>query len=93
MKLSATILQARLKTLPKWNLQDGKKISRHYEFSDFSQAWGFMSRVALKAEQLNHHPNWSNVYNTIQVELWTHDHDGITDLDFQLASFMDSLEH
>jgi 4a-hydroxytetrahydrobiopterin dehydratase len=50
-----------------------------------------MSRVALKAEKLDHHPNWSNVYNEVEVRLWTHDHDGLTEKDFELAEFMDTV--
>ena len=89
MKLPASVIKGKLQGLPKWTLQ-GKTIQRKYEFRDFSEAWGFMSRVALKAEKVDHHPNWSNVYNQVQVQLWTHDCDGLTEKDFDLAQFMDS---
>jgi len=90
MKLPLHAVQARLKTLPEWRLQD-KAITRQFSFSNFNEAWGFMSRVALKAEKIDHHPNWSNVYNKVDVQIWTHDQDGLTDLDFELAEFMESV--
>ena len=89
MKLPSGIIQAKLRSLPHWRLQNDKAISRTFEFKDFNQAWGFMSRVALQAEKLDHHPNWSNVYNKVEVQLCTHDHDGLTDRDFELAAFME----
>jgi 4a-hydroxytetrahydrobiopterin dehydratase len=66
-------------------------ISKNFVFTDFSQAWGFMSRVALRAEQLNHHPEWFNVYNRVNVTLSTHDCGGLSKLDFSLAHFMDEI--
>jgi 4a-hydroxytetrahydrobiopterin dehydratase len=60
-------------------------------FKDFSEAWGFMSRTALKAEQMDHHPEWFNVYNKVQVTLSTHDVGGLSEKDFALAGFMDRL--
>jgi 4a-hydroxytetrahydrobiopterin dehydratase len=90
MKLPVHVIQSKLRSLPQWKLAD-KAISRNFEFKEFNQAWGFMSRVALKAEQLNHHPNWSNVYNKVDVQLWTHDEDGLTETDFELATFIDSV--
>ena len=62
-----------------------------YTFKDFSEAWGFMSRVALKAEKMNHHPEWFNVYNRVDVTLSTHDCQGLSQRDITLASFMEGL--
>lgn len=66
-------------------------LQKHFTFDDFNQAFGFMSRVALAAEKMNHHPEWFNVYNRVDVTLSTHDAGGITDLDFKLAKMMDSF--
>ena len=80
-----------LKTLPGWEAVDGRDaIRRTYRFGDFNAAFGFMSRCALTAEKLDHHPEWFNVYNRVEVVLATHDADGVTPLDVQLASFMDA---
>ncbi len=81
---------AALATLDGWRLHDGR-LSRGFVFANFVEAIGFMMRVAICAEALDHHPNWSNVYKTVQVELWTHDVDGITSLDVQLARKMNEL--
>ena len=62
-----------------------------YTFKDFNEAWGFMSRVALKAEKMNHHPEWFNVYNRVDVTLSTHDCQGLSQRDITLASFMEGL--
>ena len=61
------------------------------EFGSFVEAFGFMSSVALIAERMDHHPNWSNVYNTVEIELNTHDAGGVTELDFELATAIDKL--
>ena len=79
-KLTTDQLQEALKHLPDWELKEGK-LRREYKFADFVQAWGFMARVALIAETMNHHPEWYNVYNTVRVDLNTHDAGGITALD------------
>ena len=80
--------------LPRWRLdsQHGA-IEQDFEFSDFNAAFGFMSRVALKAEQMNHHPEWRNVYNKVAVRLTTHDAGGLSALDIELATFIDGLAH
>jgi 4a-hydroxytetrahydrobiopterin dehydratase len=79
-------------TLPAWALVEGRDaIRREFRFKDFSQAWGFMARVALLAEQHNHHPEWSNVWATVQIELSTHDAGGLTSKDVALAQAIDSL--
>jgi 4a-hydroxytetrahydrobiopterin dehydratase len=70
---------------------DGTRLMKSYKFSDFKTAWAFMSAVALKAEQLNHHPEWFNVYNKVDVTLTTHDAGGLTELDVKLGSFMDDF--
>lgn len=71
---------------------DGRDaVERSYKFGDFKTAWGFMSAAALKAEQLDHHPEWSNVYNTVHVTLTTHDAGGVTDKDVQLSEYMDGI--
>ena len=78
--------------LPKWSMVSGRDaIERRLEFRDFSEAWGFMSRVALLAEAHNHHPDWSNVWNRVRIELSTHDAGGLTDNDVKLAQAIDAL--
>ncbi|MEL7013065.1 MAG: 4a-hydroxytetrahydrobiopterin dehydratase [Pseudomonadota bacterium] len=75
-----------------WAEVDGRDaIHKTFVFKNFVEAWGFMSRVAIWAEKLNHHPEWSNVYKTVEVTLTTHDVDGLSDLDAKLASKMDAL--
>jgi 4a-hydroxytetrahydrobiopterin dehydratase len=73
-----------------WTLADGR-LRREFVFSDFSQAWGFMSRVALLAEARNHHPDWSNSWNKVVIELVSHDAGGLTERDVDLASAIDAL--
>lgn len=77
----------RLADLPGWELREGK-LARDFQFADFKAAFAFMTLSALQAEQMNHHPEWFNVYNRVSVELTTHDAGGITDLDFTLAAAM-----
>lgn len=75
-----------------WSLVDGRDaITRTFRFKDFNAAFGFMSRVALKAEKMDHHPEWFNVYNRVEVTLSTHDAGGLTELDIRLARFMDGI--
>ena len=75
-----------------WSAVEGRDaIRKVYEFEDFSAAWGFMARVALKAEQMDHHPEWFNVYSKVDVTLATHDAGGVTQKDVDLASFMDAI--
>ena len=73
-----------------WQLVDGK-LQREFVFANFVEAIGFIDSTALWAETWNHHPEWSNVYNRVRVELWTHDVGGISGLDFQLAHKMNEL--
>lgn len=80
------------RVLPDWTLGTAPEaIRREFRFRDFSAAWGFMSRVALLAEQHNHHPDWSNVWNTVRIELTTHDAGGLTENDAKLAEAIDAL--
>jgi 4a-hydroxytetrahydrobiopterin dehydratase len=81
---------AALADLSGWSAAEGREaIVKTFRFEDFNQAFGWMTRVALKAEALDHHPEWSNVYNRVEVLLTTHDADGVTALDVALARFMD----
>lgn len=66
-------------------------MKKSYMFSNFNEAWGFMSRVALKAESMNHHPEWFNVYNKVDVTLSTHDCQGLSARDVKLATFMETI--
>jgi 4a-hydroxytetrahydrobiopterin dehydratase len=84
-KLSDAEIAERLARLPGWGLREGS-LHREFAFPGFSEAWGFMSRVALAAERLEHHPDWCNSWNKVIVSLNTHDAGGITQLDFQLAT-------
>jgi 4a-hydroxytetrahydrobiopterin dehydratase len=82
---------AALADLPGWSAAEGKDaITRTFKFKDFNAAFAFMTRVALMAEKLDHHPEWFNVYNRVEVTLTTHDADGVTALDVALAKFMDA---
>ncbi len=79
-------------SLPGWSLlQDRDAIRKTYKFTDFSQAWGFMSRVALLAEAQDHHPEWENVYNRLVITLTTHDAGGLSERDLILAASIDRL--
>lgn len=79
-----------LAQLTGWKAVDGRDaIARSYKFADFNEAFGFMTRVALKADKMDHHPEWSNVYSKVDVVLTTHDARGVTDKDVELARFMD----
>jgi 4a-hydroxytetrahydrobiopterin dehydratase len=88
MKIGA---EAALRELPAWTAVEGRDaIQRTFRFKDFNAAFGFMTRAALAAEKLDHHPEWFNVYNRVEVLLATHDADGVTDLDVTLAKIMDA---
>ena len=89
-RLDTPQIQERLASLPGWSLRD-EKLYREYQFADFVEAFGFMSRVALVAERMNHHPEWSNIYNRVTVRLATHDAGGITDQDIRLAAAMNDM--
>ena len=83
-------MEARLTECEQWALSEGK-LSRTLKFGDFVQAFGFMASVALVAERMNHHPEWSNVYATVRIELTTHDVGGLSDKDFKLAEEIDRI--
>jgi 4a-hydroxytetrahydrobiopterin dehydratase len=88
--LSQQEVEDRLGTLPGWSLREGA-LYRSFEFKDFVQAFSFMTAGALIAEAKNHHPDWRNVYRTVEVRLSTHDANGITALDFDLAASLNAL--
>jgi len=89
-KLTDATIAEHMKSLPDWEL--GKdRIKRTFRFKDFVEAFGWMSSVALVAERMNHHPEWRNVWATVEVELSTHDAGGLTELDMKLAAAMDAL--
>ena len=84
-------VKAALDQLKGWAAADGREaIIKSFKFNDFSEAFGFMTRAALAAEKLDHHPEWFNVYNRVDVTLATHDADGVTELDVRLAKAMDA---
>ena len=88
-KIGAAAAVARLSG---WAAADGRDaIVKTFRFGDFNAAFGFMTRVALLADKLDHHPEWFNVYNRVEVLLATHDADGVTELDVKLAAFMDEV--
>jgi 4a-hydroxytetrahydrobiopterin dehydratase len=89
-KLPAAVVEKQLADLPDWGL-DQHKLYRHFVFENFIEAFGFMSQVALLAETMNHHPEWSNVYNRVEIYLTTHDAGGISARDFTLARRINSL--
>jgi len=79
-------------TLPQWRVAEGRDaIRREFRFKDFSAAWGFMTRVALLAEKHDHHPEWSNVWNRVEILLSTHDAGGLSERDVALAQAIDAL--
>lgn len=83
-------LDTALAALPSWQACAGREaITRRLRFANFNAAFGFMARVAMFAEKLNHHPEWTNVYNRVDVVLTTHDAGGLTELDVRMAQFMD----
>lgn len=88
--LSQTQVQESMGSVPLWSLE-GDALLRVFVFRDFVEAFGFMTRVALIAEKMNHHPDWSNVWKTVRVRLSTHEAGALTALDFALARAMDGL--
>ncbi len=88
-KLTAEELETALGKLKGWSkAEDREAISRSFEFKNFNQAFAFMTQGALMAERMDHHPEWFNVYNKVDVTLSTHSAEGVTDLDVRLAEFM-----
>jgi 4a-hydroxytetrahydrobiopterin dehydratase len=89
-RLTDAQLRDALDRLDGWRVEDGR-LARDLEFDDFIQAFGFMTSVALVAQQLDHHPDWTNVYNRVSIQLHTHDRGGITGRDTELAARIDAL--
>lgn len=87
--LSPTDVDARLAELPGWR-REGDKLRREFRFADFPTAFAFMTRCAIVAEKMDHHPEWTNVYAKVDVVLWSHDAGGITNRDFELAKAMNA---
>ena len=91
-KLQGAARDAALTSLSGWSEIEGRDaIGKSFKFADFNQAWGFMTRVALAADKADHHPEWSNVYNKVEIVLSTHDAGGVSDKDVALAKFIDSI--
>ena len=89
-KLSEDEIKNELNRLKGWTIVDGK-LNRTFEFADFNEAFGFMTRVAMEVEKLNHHPEWFNVYNRVKIELVTHDVGGLSNFDFKLAGIINRI--
>jgi 4a-hydroxytetrahydrobiopterin dehydratase len=89
-KLSDDQVKEKLKELQGWQLVNGK-LHKEFQFKDFNQAFGFMTRAAIHAEKMDHHPEWFNVYNKLKVDLMTHDVGGITENDVKLAKILNSI--
>jgi 4a-hydroxytetrahydrobiopterin dehydratase len=91
-KLSADARKKALAALAGWKDVPGRDaIQKSFKFADFNAAWGFMTKVALAAEKADHHPEWSNVYNKVEIVLSTHDAGGVSDKDVALARFIESV--
>ncbi len=90
-KLSKNEISRELRKIRNWKMVRGK-IQRNFEFSNFSEAFGFMTRVALEAEKMEHHPEWFNVYNKVRIELVTHDVGGLSNFDFRLARTINRIK-
>ena len=90
MRLSESDIDEELKKLSGWDVKDGK-LHKEFQFDNFNQAFGFMTRAAMEIEKMNHHPEWFNVYNRITVDLTTHEVGGITNNDVNLARILNSL--
>jgi 4a-hydroxytetrahydrobiopterin dehydratase len=89
-KLSAVEISSAIAQLAGWSVVD-YKLQKNFKFRNFVEAFGFMTRVAIVAEKMNHHPEFFNVYNQVKIDLTTHDADGISALDFELAQKIDKL--
>jgi 4a-hydroxytetrahydrobiopterin dehydratase len=91
-KLTSAERTAQMARLRGWQtVAERDAIQRKFEFADFNEAFGFMTRVAIKAQEMDHHPEWFNVYNKVDITLSTHEADGVTARDIELASFIDSI--
>lgn len=83
-------IEEKLKEFEGWEFVDGA-LHTIFEFEDFKEAFSAMTRIAFEAEKMNHHPEWTNIYNTLEIYLTTHDADGVTEKDFKLAKIIDDL--
>lgn len=91
-KLTSEERATQIAELRGWQAAAGRDaIQRQFRFADFNEAFGFMTRVAIKAQEMNHHPEWFNVYNKVEITLSTHEADGLTERDIKLARFIDSI--
>ena len=91
-KLTGVARDEALEVLVDWShCEERNAIQKKFQFKNFNQAFGFMIRVALQAEKMDHHPEWTNVYNTVDITLTTHDAGGVTEKDIDLANFMDRV--
>jgi 4a-hydroxytetrahydrobiopterin dehydratase len=91
-KLTSEERAAQIAGLHGWQAATGRDaIQRQFKFADFNEAFGFMTRVAIKAQEMDHHPEWFNVYNKVEITLSTHDAGGLTERDIKLAKFIDSI--
>ncbi len=89
-KLSEQDIKRQVAELESWKVVAGK-VNKTFEFKDFVQAFGFMTKVAMEAEKMNHHPEWFNVYNKVKIDLMTHDVGGISNYDIKLAKIIDRI--
>ncbi|MFM0073324.1 4a-hydroxytetrahydrobiopterin dehydratase [Paraburkholderia sediminicola] len=91
-KLTSEERATQVAELHGWQAVAGRDaIQRHFKFADFNEAFGFMTRVAIKAQEMDHHPEWFNVYNKVEITLSTHEANGLTERDIKLARFIDSI--
>ncbi|MFM0288961.1 4a-hydroxytetrahydrobiopterin dehydratase [Paraburkholderia megapolitana] len=91
-KLTSEERATQLASLAGWNAATGRDaIQRQFSFADFNEAFGFMTRVAIKAQEMDHHPEWFNVYDKVEITLSTHEANGLTERDIKLAQFIDGI--
>ncbi|WP_276313244.1 4a-hydroxytetrahydrobiopterin dehydratase [Pararobbsia silviterrae] len=91
-KLTAEERKSKLSALPGWEPAVGRDaLQKSFRFEDFNAAFGFMTRIAIKAQEMNHHPEWFNVYNRVEITLSTHEAEGITQRDIDLAAFINGI--
>jgi|TARA_B110000467_G_scaffold103353_1_gene93756 4a-hydroxytetrahydrobiopterin dehydratase len=90
MRLSESEIDEEIKKISGWSVKDDK-LHKEFQFDNFNQAFGFMTRAAMEIEKMNHHPEWFNVYNRITVDLTTHEAGGVTNNDINLAKILNSL--
>ena len=90
-KLTDKEIESEVNKMPGWKVVNGK-LSKSFEFKDFIEAFSFMTRVAMHAEKMNHHPEWFNVYNKVNIDLVTHDLNGISNYDMKLANAINKIQ-